>query len=182
MTNIVYLPKHVKLDPIQIIKEKKLTGIFIPKSNLEIIVDPFEFPSNLDDNFTFNHEIESTDEQLNHTRKVPKLSEKYKSQNHDSPIVSKAGTRVHINPQTDELTESLDSKIESKPSKRSAPRARATTATDISSSKKPLEIRKRTQRISTINSAFGYPIPTIKRLDLDYSDNLWYILNERGIY
>lgn len=41
------------------------------------------------------------------------------------------------------------------------------------------EVSKRRQRV---HNAFGKPLPIIKRLDLDYSDPLWVILNEAGIF
>ncbi|KAJ3305154.1 hypothetical protein HDV03_001916 [Kappamyces sp. JEL0829] len=37
-------------------------------------------------------------------------------------------------------------------------------------------------RASRITSAFGVPLPPMKRLDLDYSDPQWLMLNEMGIF
>ena len=40
----------------------------------------------------------------------------------------------------------------------------------------------RAQRGSRITTAFGFPLAPMKRLDLDYSDAHWLLLNECGIY
>jgi hypothetical protein len=51
--------------------------------------------------------------------------------------------------------------------------------TGSDSKEKEGDTSKRRCRATT---AFGYPVPLIKRLDLDFSDPQWLVLNEAGIY
>ena len=62
--------------------------------------------------------------------------------------------------------------------KRNSSKINKKIVTELGKSKEPGPLKLKINR----SRAFGFPLPVFKKLDLDYSDEHWAILNEKGIF